>query len=71
MWMRSATRQTMSCCSATSTATYESGVKNPINIAILKHDPLDISAYRKVDEIPFDFERRRLSIVTEAQGESC
>ncbi|MBI1764672.1 MAG: magnesium-translocating P-type ATPase [Acidobacteria bacterium] len=49
--------------------TYESGVKNPINVAILKHDPLDISAYRKVDEIPFDFERRRLSVVTEAKGE--
>jgi P-type Mg2+ transporter len=49
--------------------TYESGVKNPINVAIMKHDPLDISAYRKVDEIPFDFERRRLSIVTESQGE--
>ncbi|MFN0121173.1 MAG: magnesium-translocating P-type ATPase [Blastocatellia bacterium] len=50
-------------------ATFESGVKNPINVAILRHDPLDISAYRKVDEIPFDFERRRLSIVTEAKGE--
>ncbi len=49
--------------------TYESGVKNPINVAILAHDPLDISAYRKVDEIPFDFERRRLSIVTQAKGE--
>ncbi len=49
--------------------TYESGVKNPINVAILKHEPLDISTYRKVDEIPFDFERRRLSIVTEAKGE--
>jgi len=54
--------------------TYESGVKNPINVAILQHDPgqqapLDISAYRKVDEIPFDFERRRLSVVTEAKGE--
>ncbi|MEP7341757.1 MAG: magnesium-translocating P-type ATPase, partial [Acidobacteriota bacterium] len=55
-------------------ATYESGVKNPINVAILQHDqgqhdPLDILAYRKVDEIPFDFERRRLSVVTEAKGE--
>ena len=50
-------------------ATYESGVKNPINVAILAHDPLDISAWRKVDEIPFDFERRRLSIVAEAKGE--
>lgn len=49
--------------------TYESGVKNPINAAILQHDPLDISAYRKVDEIPFDFERRRLSVVTETKGE--
>ncbi len=49
--------------------TYESGVKNPINVAILQHDPLDISAYRKVDEIPFDFERRRLSVVTETKGE--
>ncbi len=49
-------------------ATYESGVKNPINVAILQHDPLDLSAYRKVDEIPFDFERRRLSIVAESKG---
>lgn len=55
-------------------AAYESGVANPINVAILQHDAgrgdsLEISAYRKVDEIPFDFERRRLSIVTEANGE--
>lgn len=49
--------------------TFESGIKNPINVAILQHDPLDISAYRKVDEIPFDFERRRLSIITETSSE--
>lgn len=59
----------MSCCSATSTQPTNPGGKNPINVAILQHDHLDISAYRKVDEIPFDFERRRLSIVTEAQEE--
>lgn len=50
-------------------SSYESGVRNPINVAILNHDPLDISAYRKLDEIPFDFERRRLSVVIEAGGE--
>lgn len=50
-------------------STYESGVQNPINVAILQHASLDISAYRKVDEIPFDFERRRLSIVTAANDE--
>ncbi|HWN99446.1 MAG TPA: magnesium-translocating P-type ATPase [Blastocatellia bacterium] len=55
-------------------STYDSGVRNPINAAILQHDPgqpepLDISGYHKLDEIPFDFERRRLSVVTEAKGE--
>jgi Mg2+-importing ATPase len=28
-----------------------------------------MSAYRKVDEIPFDFERRRSSIVAEVGGQ--
>ncbi len=50
-------------------ASYESGVKNPLDAAILQHDHPDISDYRKLDEIPFDFERRRISVVTESQGE--
>jgi Mg2+-importing ATPase len=32
-------------------------------VAILQHGTPDVSAYRKLDEIPFDFERRRLSVV--------
>lgn len=47
---------------------FESGLKNLLDEAIMAHaeqdDALNIeSDYVKVDEIPFDFERRRLSVV--------
>jgi Mg2+-importing ATPase len=44
---------------------YQTGIANPLNAAIISHKSLDASAYRKLDEIPFDFERRRLSVVVE------
>ncbi len=44
---------------------YETGIKSPLDAAILQHTALDVSPYRKLDEIPFDFERRRLSVVVE------
>ena len=42
---------------------------NPLDIAILSREPICIGQYHKLDEIPFDFERRRLSIVV--QGPDC
>ena len=42
---------------------------NPLDEAVLQHDHPDIRAYRKIDEIPFDFERRRVSIVVEREEE--
>jgi Mg2+-importing ATPase len=42
---------------------HETGIRSPLETAILQHDQQDIQAYRKVAEIPFDFERRRLSVV--------
>ncbi len=36
---------------------------NPLDSAVLRHAHPDISGYTKVDEIPFDFERRRVSVV--------
>jgi P-type Mg2+ transporter len=47
---------------------YQSGFKNLLDIAVLQHVELgeELHArhqYRKVDEIPFDFVRRRLSVV--------
>lgn len=42
---------------------------NPLDVAILRHDHPDVKPYRKLDEIPFDFERRRQSVVIETDGE--
>jgi Mg2+-importing ATPase len=46
----------------------ETGIKSPLDTAILKHHQPDVTAYHKLDEIPFDFERRRLSVVVENDG---
>jgi len=42
---------------------------NPLDLAILRHDHPDVKPYHKLDEIPFDFERRRQSVVLEIDGE--
>jgi len=47
----------------------QSSSSNALDTAVLQHDHPDIQAYRKIDEIPFDFERRRVSIVVEHEAE--
>ncbi|WP_139306201.1 magnesium-translocating P-type ATPase [Methylomonas sp. LWB] len=42
---------------------FETGLKSPLDEAILAHQNIDISAWRKIDEVPFDFERRRVSVL--------
>ena len=42
---------------------FEAGIKSPLDDAILKHEPPSMTGYEKVDEIPFDFNRKRLSVV--------
>ncbi|MFB3765316.1 MAG: magnesium-translocating P-type ATPase [Methanotrichaceae archaeon] len=42
---------------------YETGFANPIDKAILSAGPMDISGYKKLDEVPYDFLRKRLSIL--------
>jgi Mg2+-importing ATPase len=44
-------------------AFYETGFTNPIDEAIRTHHRFDLSGYRKQDEIPYDFLRKRLSIL--------
>ena len=48
---------------------HETGIKNPLDVAIMKQSAVGSEGSRKLDEIPFDFERRRLSIVVEDGGE--
>jgi Mg2+-importing ATPase len=43
---------------------YQTGLRNLLDRAILAHKDLDVERNcRKVDEIPFDFKRRRMSVV--------
>ena len=41
---------------------FETGLKSPLDDAILEHKEIDASSWRKIDEVPFDFERRRVSV---------
>jgi Mg2+-importing ATPase len=44
---------------------YQTGLKSPLDEAILSHEELNISGFKKIDEVPFDFVRRRVSVVVE------
>ena len=49
---------------------FETGIKSPLDAAIVREPaPPSIDTYRKTDEIPFDFERRRLSIIVEKDNQ--
>ena len=50
---------------ATLNSKFETGIRSPLDDAILKPGHAGADDYVKCDEIPFDFERRRLSIVVE------
>ncbi len=44
---------------------FQTGLKNLIDRAILEHIELNVSGCNRVDELPFDFERRRMSVIVE------
>ncbi len=53
---------------------YQTGLKNILDRAILKYvnkqEGFDITNYKKVDEMPFDFSRRIMSVVVEMDGKT-
>jgi Mg2+-importing ATPase len=42
---------------------FESGLRSPMDDAILEHKEITTTAWKKIDEVPFDFERRRVSVI--------
>ncbi len=49
---------------------YQTGLRNLLDRAILAHTEFEVEQRaRKVDEIPFDFTRRRMSVVVEYEGD--
>ncbi|MGC9954896.1 MAG: magnesium-translocating P-type ATPase [Rhizomicrobium sp.] len=47
---------------------FESGMKSPLDDAILAAHPFDMKDWKKIDEVPFDFERRRVSVLVEHEA---
>jgi Mg2+-importing ATPase len=53
---------------------HQSGLRNLLDVAVLQHAAAEDLArkshgYRKLDEVPFDFERRRMSVAVERHGQ--
>jgi Mg2+-importing ATPase len=48
---------------------FETGLRSPLDEAILERPGVDLADWRKIDEVPFDFERRRVSVLVERAGE--
>jgi Mg2+-importing ATPase len=55
---------------ATLNAYYQKGFENPIDRAILAEKKADVPQYENLDEAPYDFIRRRLSILVSKNGNS-
>ena len=49
-------------------ATLQSGFENPIDHAIRSHKSFDLEGVKKLNEIPYDFMRKRLSILVDDHG---
>jgi P-type Mg2+ transporter len=52
---------------------YQSGLKNLLDVAVLRHVELEEhlrlkQRYQKVDELPFDFQRRRMSVILSSES---
>ena len=49
---------------------YQTGLRNLLDRSVLSHTDLDVDrGCSKVDEIPFDFQRKRMSVVVDYEGD--
>ncbi len=49
---------------------YQTGLRNLLDRSVLSHSELDVErGCKKVDEIPFDFQRKRMSVVVDYEGD--
>jgi len=49
---------------------HQTGLRSPLDDAILKYRAVSTGGYRRLDEVPFDFARKRLSVVVDKDGET-
>jgi len=51
-------------------SSYQTGISNPMDKAVVDYKKIDISDYTKKDEIPFDFNRKRMSVVVQSKDKT-
>lgn len=49
---------------------FQTGLKNLLDRAVIEHVDLNVDECRLVDELPFDFQRRRMSVIVEYEGDN-
>ena len=49
---------------------FETGISNALDVAIADAAQEDTSVWEKIDEVPFDFDRRRVSVIVRRAGET-
>jgi len=47
---------------------FQAGLHNPLDTAIIDYGPPRDQGWTKIDEVPFDFQRRRVSVLIERDG---
>jgi Mg2+-importing ATPase len=47
---------------------FQAGLRNPLDAAIIESGPPRDAGWTKIDEVPFDFQRRRVSVLVEHEG---
>ena len=52
-------------------AAFQTGIANPLDEAILAHPHIDTAGMDKLEEIPYDFHRKRMSVVVDADPGSA
>ena len=51
-------------------SSFQTGIKNPLDEAVLNFKKIDIKGFRKIGEIPYDFSRKRMSVIVSDKKQS-
>ncbi len=51
-------------------SSFQTGIKNPLDEAVLNFEKIDIRGFKKIGEIPYDFSRKRMSVIVSNKKEN-
>lgn len=51
-------------------SSYQTGINNPLDTAVLEYKKIKLDKCTKVDEVPFDFDRKKMSVVVSEHNQT-